>query len=416
MALPYFEEFGWDPIILKINPDEQEGLKDETLCITVPKETKVEQAGSLPLWLTASFGVRNAGLRSFFHIARAGDLIIKRQKPDVVFFSTTMFPLMTLGRYWKWRHRLPYVLDFQDPWLSSHTVRESETLPAVRRSKYRLSQLVAKQLEPKTIREAAHIVSVSPAYVEILTSRYVDLQRHHFTVLPFGAPEADFELLNRCATQTVFNPDDGKTHWVYAGRGGEDMGFAVSAFFQAMRQYLDAHAELRGRLRVHFIGTDYAPPKQARKTIEPLAERYGLEEIVSEDTNRLGYFLTLKCLIDAHALFIPGSDDPAYSASKLYPYILARKPILAVFHRDSNVVKILNTTRAGIAVTFDGSSHSREVANEIYERWFKQLPAKPPTTDWNLFAGYSAREMTRGLCSVFDAISRAGVVQGRVER
>jgi hypothetical protein len=116
MALPYFAEFGWEPLILKINPDEQEGIKDPDLCRTVPEHIKTWQAGCLPLWLTKWTGLRNVGLRSFCHLARLGDRIIQTEKPQVVFFSTTMFPLMTLGRYWQRRHGIPYVLDFQDPW------------------------------------------------------------------------------------------------------------------------------------------------------------------------------------------------------------------------------------------------------------------------------------------------------------
>ena len=104
MALPYFAEFGWEPLILKINPDEQEGIKDPDLCRTVPEHIKTWQAGCLPLWLTKWTGLRNVGLRSFCHLARLGDRIIQTEKPQVVFFSTTMFPLMTLGRYWQRRH------------------------------------------------------------------------------------------------------------------------------------------------------------------------------------------------------------------------------------------------------------------------------------------------------------------------
>ena len=85
-------------------------------------------------------------------------------------------------------------------------------------------------------------------------------------------------------------------------------------------------------LKIHFVGTSYAAFGKGMKTIEPLALEYGLGDIVVEHTDRIPYSQTLRCLLDADALIVPGSDDPGYTASKIYPYLLARKPMLAVFH------------------------------------------------------------------------------------
>jgi broad specificity phosphatase PhoE len=184
------------------------------------------------------------------------------------------------------------------------------------------------------------------------------------------------------------------------------MAFAVRAFFTALKRYADEHSNLLERLHIHFIGTDYAPKDRARKTIEPLARECGVDNLVTEQTDRLPYFATLRCLSDADALFSPGSDDPGYTASKLYPYILAKKPLLAVFHQASSVVEVLRTTKAGRVVTFGNGRDLTEVANEIYKQWFACWPLPAPATDWNAFAPYTAREMTRRLCEAFDRAAR----------
>ncbi len=77
------------------------------------------------------------------------------------------------------------------------------------------------------------------------------------------------------------------------------------------------------------------------KTVEPLAANYGLERIVVEHTDRIPYSETLRCLLDANALFAPGSDDTGYTASKIYPYLLMGKPMLSVFHRMSSVAALI---------------------------------------------------------------------------
>jgi hypothetical protein len=109
-------------------------------------------------------------------------------------------------------------------------------------------------------------------------------------------------------------------------------------------------------------------------------------------------------LSDAQALFVAGSNDPGYTASKLYPYILARKPLLAVSHEASSVVEVLRRTGAGTVVTFGNGREVAAVADEIYQQWFAGGPLTPPPTDWTAFEPYTAKAMTRRLCAVFDQV------------
>jgi hypothetical protein len=167
--------------------------------------------------------------------------------------------------------------------------------------------------------------------------------------------------------------------------------------------------ELKSKLTVHFVGTSYAPKERATKTVEPLALEYGLSGVVSETTDRIPYFEALQCLLDADALFIPGSDDPGYTASKLYPYILAKKPLLAVFHEASSVVDILNKTKAGTVVAFKSGEGIEVISNRILTSgWLSSPISHLPSPDWTAFAPYTAREMTRRLCEVFDTAATGG--------
>jgi hypothetical protein len=404
MALPFFAEFGWEPLILKIDPDEQEGIRDPMLCATVPKATRTWQSGAIGLRWTSWFGLRSVGLRSFFHLAKLGSRIIRDESPAVVFFSTTMFPVMILGRYWRWRHGVPYVMDYQDPWRNDSVRDVQAPLPL----KQRLSILMAAILEPLALRRVGHVVSVSPQYPVSLAWRYSWLRLEDFSVLPFGAAEGDFALLPSIGVrQSIFSREDGKRHWVYVGRGGADMAFAARAFFLAMRKAREAAPSRCDDVAVHFIGTDYAPAEKSRKTIEPVAIECGVGDMVEEMSLRIPYFEALCCLQDADALIVLGSDDSGYTASKIYPYILANKPLLAIFHEKSSVVELVRATRSGVMVTFNGSSASEAVAAEIGARWFGGDDARSVDTDWNAFAPCTARQMTRRLCGIFDTLTAA---------
>lgn len=405
MALPYFAEFGWEPLILKVDPDEQEGLLDPVLCATVPDQTRTWQAGAIPRACTSWFGLNSVGIRCLVSMARLGSRIIREEKPALVFISTTLFPVMLLGRYWKWRHGIPYALDFQDPWRRERSAGEKSS-PGLKR---RLAGLLAAYLEPIALRRVSHIVSVSPQYPLTLASRYPWLQPADFSVLPFGAAEGDFAMFAKLGVrQTVFTPDDGRLHWVYVGRGGSDMAFAARSFFAALSVARAAWPERYATVTVHFIGTDYAPAERSRKTIEPLAIECGVGDLVNEISTRIPYFEALSCLKDADALIVLGSEDGGYSASKIYPYILAAKPMLAIFHEDSSIVDLVRITNSGTVVSFKEAHGSEALAAKIGTQWFGPDGAPSVQTNWDAFEQYTARKMTGRLCSVFDAVVARG--------
>ena len=333
-----------------------------------------------------------------------GDALLASGRFDLVFFSTTQFGVLPLGPYWRKRHGIPYVLDFQDEWVGSYYQEHPEVKPPGGRIKYAGSQWLARQQESRVIPDAAQIVSVSPRYIEHLLAAYPERPKELFHELAFGGAESDFASLGQIdRRQDFFDPSDGRKHWVYVGRGGEDMHRATGAFFSALRRALDASLLKADELRVHFLGTSYAPKKLARKSFVHLAASHGLERIVTEETARIPYFMALRCLRDAHALIVPGSDDAGYAASKIFPYLLARRPLLAVFREESGVVKVLQETGAGTVVSFTEAQTRDELSERIFQSWMvnrafeKTQKLKPEA-----FAAHRAETMTRRLSEIFN--------------
>jgi hypothetical protein len=263
-------------------------------------------------------------------------------------------------------------------------------------------------LEPWSMPSAAGLIAVSRAYIDSLAARYPVLQRRPTMVLPFAAASQDFEGLTPTPQPNrFFDPADGNIHVVYTGRGGRDMWTALRLVFSALQIGLRESPELFGRLRLHFIGTDYAPANAARKTIEPLAQQVGVASRVREHPQRLPYFSALQLLRDAHMLLLPGSDDPQYTPSKLYPYILARKPLLAVLHESSGACEVLRSTNAGRVMTFGREPSSAASLCATWRQMLNHLAVAPPT-DWQAFEKFTARDMTRRQCEFFDRVIAPG--------
>jgi hypothetical protein len=406
MSLPHFAEFGWEPRVLAVDPRRVEGVREPLLLETIPAHVPVHHACALDLSWTRKVGVSALALRALPFLHRTGMRLIREHRPDLVYFSTTMFPVMVLGRLWKRRFGVPFVVDMQDPWVSDYY---DQRPPSERPRKYRLAQRMHRTLEPFTMRAVDGIVAVSASYHETLCARYPWISPEVCRTIPFGASETDFDVAARMDYRNpFFTPGDGLVHGVYVGVLGRVMSETCRAICRAFRRGLDSAPSLFSKVRLHFVGTDYATDDRAHATIRPLAVESGLEQFVFEDTHRVPYFEALRLLRDAHFLIVPGSDNPHYTASKIYPYILARKPLLAVFHEQSSVVSVVENTRAGRIVKFGSDDGATQIAERLQPALIAMLESLPcvPDTDWKTFEPYLARELTRQQCELFDLVVR----------
>lgn len=403
-SMPFFEQMGWDATVLAVEPKYIEMSEDPILLKTMPDDSKIIRIKAFAAEKTRKFGLGNIGYRSWYYYKKHGNDLIRKNKYDLIYFSTTAFPVMTLGRYWKKKFGIPFIIDMQDPWRNDFYLDKPKN---ERPPKFFMAYNMDKYLEARTMKYVDGIISVSPGYPKTLMERYPNIKPEMCEVIPFGGASVDFEVLDKVDLKnTLFKTDDGSINFVYIGRGGHDMNFALGGIFSGLKKGVETNPDLFKRIKMFFVGTSYAADGKGLKTIEPIAKKYGVEKYVEEITNRLPYFNAMKVLSDADILIIPGSTDTNYTASKLYPYILSNRPMIAVFNENSSVVEVLNKTKAGDCVTFtngDDEDKLGEKVLETYEQYLKKIPFTP-STDWNEFEPYSAREATRRQVEVFNKI------------
>jgi hypothetical protein len=404
MSLPYLAEFGWLAHVLAVEPRFVEGFLDPALSQTLPDDVPVTRVAAVPAGLTRPLGLGSLGLRALGPLALAGDRLLRSRAFDLAYFSTTVFPTLNLGPVWKRRWGVPYVLDVQDPWVSDYYDRTG-TRPPGGRMKYAFTQWLARRGEPRVVRGAARVISVSPDYPAALRRRYPELPAERFVVLPFGASERDAEYVRTNEVRhTVFDPADGLIHWTYLGRGGGDMARALRGLFLALRRLRERDPRA-SRLRLHFVGTSYAGRGRGQPTVAPLAQEAGVGDLVHEQTDRIPYLEGLALLRKSDAVLLIGSDDPGYSASKVYPCVLAGRPLLAVLHRGGLAGGVVRQCNAGAVAAFDSGDSVEDLAARVgpeLQRLLDMPAGHVPATDWTVFAPYTAREMTRQQCAVFD--------------
>jgi len=403
MSLPYFREFGWQPYVLAVAPGDTE-IRDLRLNDTVPSDVPVERVRSIPAGIAGLCGIGNVALRAWPYLYASGCRLISKQSIDLVYFSTTMFFSMPLGRIWKRKYGIPYVVDMQDPWLANYyeTHPEAKAPP-----KYSAIRRLNSVLEPWTLKKADGVIAVSPSYIDVLRQRYPVLADRVCAVVPFGVSTLDFKLIcERPEPNPFFASHSGHWHGVYTGAAGDIMRPALRVLFGGLRLGLASNRKVFEHVRLHFIGTAYAKDARARRTVEPVAAEFAVAQCVGEQTARIRYFEALQVIHDADCLVLIGSDDPAYVASKLHTYALVGKPILAIVHEASRMIPLLRQV-ATILVTFSSDRRSEADASIVLAREWGTLLAKPspePRSVPSSLEAYSAREVTRQQCSVFDRV------------
>jgi hypothetical protein len=351
-SLPYFRQLGWEPVVIAVEEAYTESYsRDELLLQTIPSDIEVYRVKAFKKIYTCKVGLGSLSIRAYFHIRRKGNELLRKDKFDLVYFSTTAFHVMALGPGWKKKFKVPFIVDIQDPWRNDFYLDK----PAKERPpKFFFAYNIDKYLEAKTIPFADGIISVSRGYCDTFLQRYPVLKEEQFKVIPFGASVYDFDIMHRnikSVNRIVLNPD--KINLLYIGRGGYDMQYALEIIFKAVAYGIKNNYQLFSRLHLWFIGTSYALAGKGKATIAPIAKVFDVIEYVTEITDRIPYFETLYLLEKASVLILPGSTDPYYTASKIYPYLLSKRPLLAVFNKNSSVTTILKSLHFGSIVMFD---------------------------------------------------------------
>ena len=399
MSLPYFEDYGWDVEVVTVDERYVDIAKDELLLQSIPTGIKIHKVKALNKSWTAKLGLGSVALRSLWFYRKKVNELLKTEKFDLIYFSTTQFPVCVLGAYWKKRFNIPYVIDMQDPWHSDYY----EDKPKHERpNKYWFSYRLNKYLEPVAIKNADGLISVSEKYITDLKIRYPQIKNIPAATITFGAFEPDIKIAvdNQSKFQSLL--DFSSKNIVYIGRGGKDLHHAIESLFKTFAKGLKEEPKLFDQFKIYFIGTSYAPNGQGIATILPLAAKYHLQKQVVEITDRVSYYHTLATLQQANGLFIPGSDDPAYTASKIYPYLLIKKPLLAIFNPKSPAINVLK--EYGVANVYGYSDAN--IQENIYS-YLKQLSeggSYEQHYNDNAVKKYSAKKLTEAQCQLFNKV------------
>jgi glycosyltransferase involved in cell wall biosynthesis len=394
----YLPEYGWEPVILTAAlPGKPESCfkvvqtaypGDATACwkrklglrpdkgfqeqIGVPRALR-ESEGSFTsklLTLAKAIIAYPDEQKSWYPFAvSVGHDLLTRERFDALLSSSSPVTCHLIARELKRRHRIPWVADLRDLWTQNHHYPYGP----VRR-------LFERRLEVKTLSAADALVTVSEPLAEKLRLLH---RGKPVIAIPNGydPDEVASASLTREFTITY-------TGQLYQGKRDP------TPLFRAIAELISEGRLDRRVVKVRLYGaTDYWVEKEVK--------RFGLEDVV-----RLSPYVPREIALEkqreSQILLLLNWNHPEETGvytGKVFEYLAARRPILAVGGPRGVVTELLEETGAGFHAL--GYAQLKHALLELYEQYrtFGYVPYKGREEQ---IAKYSHVEMARRFAELLD--------------
>jgi glycosyltransferase involved in cell wall biosynthesis len=275
---------------------------------------------------------------------------------------------------------LPWVADFRDGWLFEPLIEARSTI--------RLRHTLEVCLERAVVRNADHIVILNQRMADDLYARYPEAASK-VTIISNGFDASEFASIER--------QPNGKFTLVHTGalelsRRGTSIGGFLEALARLKREnhaiLQDLHIIMIGRLTDDEITAIRASGVITLFTM----------------IDQMAHSEALQYQVNAEVLFlITHPTDLAISTTKLFEYLGARRPILALTPKESSAAHIIEETRTGVIAPPDDPATIYSALVALYDQWRRSELGLPADSSVNR---YEYRFLTSQLARLFDRAIR----------
>jgi hypothetical protein len=380
-------EFGWEPIIVTTHWRYYEEDLDWELNELVSPDLQIVRTSAIPTKPIRVLG--EIGLRSLWWHYKAITALVAGRSIDFLHITLPSHFSAILGELVWRRHRIPFGIDYTDPWVHEWPGTE------VFLSKAWISCKLAQILEPWAVKNAKLITGVAPAYFEPVLRRNPKLGAKAIScAMLHGSSSQDFAFVEKSGhAPFLFDSKDGLLHVVYAGVVLPRAYAVLDRFMQALACLREIDPATFLKLRVHFIGTGNPMRDAATHDLLTYARRYNLLDTVVEHPRRIGYVDVLRHLVHSSAVLVLGSTEAHYTPSKIFQAIQSNRPVFALLHESSAALAILKESRAGkgICLSENRLPPATRIAKELRDLLIESHNSDDKKIEWKAIEPYSAR-------------------------
>jgi glycosyltransferase involved in cell wall biosynthesis len=386
----YLPSFGWDPVILTVK-DIEYLARDESLEEEIPEEVKVFRSGSFdPLRILFLFKkiFRKRSSKSdeankkpylthtkervkflswfFFPDNKIGWLpwalvkgytLCKKENIDLI-FSTSPPPTAHLTAYFlKFLTRKSWIADFRDLWVGY----QYQFYPTF------LHRFLKKRAEKLILNSVKGIVAVNKRIEKRIKEK--NPRSENLVTIPNGFDPDDFVSPGRG------DPTDRPYQVVYMGTFNPDTN--PEPFFKAWSNLLIKKELPEDKMKLIHLGLSIG------LDLDGLIRKYDLSGMI-ERRGYLPHRDALKILTQADLLLLVVSearDTELISTGKIYEYLYAQKPILAMVPQDGVAASLIKQFNAGQTIAPNDIIGIERALKSCYaelESWRGRINATPP--------------------------------------
>ncbi len=380
----HLPRFGWRVVVVAPPRLPWEAV-DPELALQVPTETSVyhvrhDLRGPLGLPLKLYAPLVSWLPKAWWACRRA----IRENEPAAFLTSGPPHHAHRLGLWLKQFYGIPWVADFRDPWVTGLEAAGG-SVPKGRRNRN-----AAQRLESRVMDLADVVIANTPGACASLQQGY-PANAHKMHAIPNGYDPETFERLDASP------PAVGEMTIIHPGQlyGGRD----PRPFLDAIKVLSSDSQPGMKRFRVKFSGNLDTPSFNLQREIE----NRSLGEIVSV-SGQVPYLQSLREMKQADLLLL--LDTPGRRTgvpAKLYEYIGAKRPILALGESDGDLAWVLR--QSGLPYRIAPPHDSERIRDLLIELSCVAGELSPAVSTQTGPARFSRENLTAELAKYLDRCS-----------
>jgi glycosyltransferase involved in cell wall biosynthesis len=247
----------------------------------------------------------------------------------------------------------------------------------------RLHKKIEEKMEKFVLRTADYIITATEPMSLKLIEKYPFIKGKCATITN-GFDSEDFEGLTKNTRREKFT----------IAFTGSLYGLRTSKHFLiALKELIGEDGEIKSKIQVVFAGF---PNKQTTDFVNKL----GLQGVIKF----LGYVPhqeSLKLMVDSDCLLLIIAPEEPYSyTGKLFEYLGAKRPILALIPPQGIAGNLIRSTKAGIIISPKDVNSIKQAIFKLFQDW-KRGGLGTIQSD---VSGYDRKVLTKKLAKVFEQV------------
>ena len=401
----HLKKYGWHPHILIVDHLQHPGNVDLNLEQLIPEDITIEKTQAFPLAISKLIGLNDPSIRGLPHMIKRASRLVRQKKIDLIYVTILPAYAAWVGRTIKRRFNVPFVLDYQDPWVYR------KDRPKNIFSKSTIAHWLSVMLEKRVLKYTDALSAVSMGTLDSIKERNLLDDHKLLQVFPIGVDAEDIRV-SVAKGHSHLKQDREVTKLLYMGTITKEMLPTLEVLLEALVQINNEESE---EYILSLIGTSANIGGEDPLGLDAIISEKGARDYVTHQPERVNYLDSLKTMSEADALFLIGTNEPHYTASKVFPYWLAGPPIVGVFHQQSEIVRLSEKIGGVRLITYH--DHIKEKDRLVSEtlKLYRQLTKEPgalvPTKSQEEFGRYEADALAKEHALFFDKVVKHASAQ-----